>query len=369
MPTPGLRLFFGAPIPCQYQSTRQIPVTFARLFQGLQSWFEKMMFLLAITVLSNLGMVFSTTETDLKPTNLLFIMFDDLRPELSIYGREHMITPNFERLAAKSVVFDYSFCQVAVCNPSRDSLMTGLRPDSVGTYNFAHSYWPHIPLPAQLVKSGYNTAGVGKMFHWETSDKNVWSFDAWDNKWYDYQNFERGFMNSSTMPDRHLPIEKFRDYEFVEHAIETWKKMLKEPKPFMLGLGFKLPHLAVHIPYKYYEMYKGKSHHWKLSKRELRFPTSTPEIAYRCCAEPEFHYMREEGGLRANRSMRIGDINSAIPEDMHDELMIGYVAAVTFVDTLLGKLLDFMDDNKLWETTTVVLSADHGMQNGEKGIW
>jgi hypothetical protein len=61
----------------------------------------------------------------LPPTNLLMIMFDDLRPELSIYGRSHMITPNFERLANKSVVFDYAFCQVAVCNPSRDSMLTG----------------------------------------------------------------------------------------------------------------------------------------------------------------------------------------------------------------------------------------------------
>ena len=79
-----------------------------------------------------------TTESDSKgegvlhPTNLLFIMFDDMRPELSIYGRDHVITPNFERLAKRSVVFDYAFAQIAVCNPSRDSMLTGLRPDTVG---------------------------------------------------------------------------------------------------------------------------------------------------------------------------------------------------------------------------------------------
>jgi iduronate 2-sulfatase len=63
-------------------------------------------------------------------------MFDDLRNELSVYDREHMITPNFERLAKRSVVFDKAFVQVSVCNPSRDSLLTGLRPDTVGTYGF-----------------------------------------------------------------------------------------------------------------------------------------------------------------------------------------------------------------------------------------
>jgi hypothetical protein len=89
----------------------------------------------------------------LKQSNLLFIMFDDLRPELSIYGRDHMITPNFERLAKKSVVFDYAYTQIAVCNPSRDSLLTGLRPDTVGTYNFQHSFRPHISIPSQLARS------------------------------------------------------------------------------------------------------------------------------------------------------------------------------------------------------------------------
>jgi hypothetical protein len=71
-------------------------------------------------------------------SNILFIMYDDLRTELSIYGRSHMITPNFERLASRSVVFDYAFCQIAVCNPSRDSMLTGLRPDTVGTYGWVN---------------------------------------------------------------------------------------------------------------------------------------------------------------------------------------------------------------------------------------
>jgi iduronate 2-sulfatase len=306
---------------------------------------------------------------ELQQTNLLMIMFDDLRPELSFYGRKYMITPNLERLAAKSVIFDYAFCQVAVCNPSRDSLLTGLRPDTVGTYNFGHSWENHLVLPAQLVKSGYNTAGIGKIFHWETDDRNIWSFHHWDNKWYDYQGEENRYMNSSTMPDKVRREEDFRDAQFTERALSTWKDMLKTNKPYMLALGYKLPHLAIHIPHKYYQMYKGRNKAWKLNKRELRFPYSSPEISYRCCAEGEFRYMREEGALPANRSIPIGDINQALPEEMHDELMHGYVAGVTFLDTLIGKLLDFMDEQKLWETTTVVLTSDHGMHNGEKGIW
>lgn len=320
----------------------------------------------AVAILLWLG--YSLSQ-DLKQTNLLMIMFDDLRPELSVYGRDFMITPNIERLAAKSVVFDYSFCQVAVCNPSRDSLMTGLRPDTVGTYNFGHSWAPHLPLPAQLVKSGYNTAGIGKIFHWESDDKNIWNFHHWDNDWYGYQGAEDARMNSSIMPDKKLPENKFRDALFTDRALEVWSKMLKEPKPFMLAIGFKLPHLAIHIPHKYYEMYKGKSAAWRLSKRELRFPYTTPEVSYRCCASGDFRYVRDEGAKRHNRSVPIGDINGHFPEDAHEELMHGYIAGVTFTDSLIGRLLDFMDAHNLWETTTVVLTSDHGMHNGEKNIW
>lgn len=61
----------------------------------------------------------------MQPMNLLFLLFDDLRPELSIYNRNHMVTPNFERLSKHSVIFDKVFAQISVCNPSRDSLMTG----------------------------------------------------------------------------------------------------------------------------------------------------------------------------------------------------------------------------------------------------
>ena len=82
----------------------------------------------------------ASTDTSLRQTNLLLIMFDDLRPQLSIYGKNYMMTPNFERLAKRSVIFDYAFSQVAVCNPSRDSLLTGLRPDTIGNYNFQRSF-------------------------------------------------------------------------------------------------------------------------------------------------------------------------------------------------------------------------------------
>ena len=230
-------------------------------------------------------------------------MFDDLRPELSIYGRSHMITPNFERLAARSVMFDQAYAQIAVCNPSRDSLLTGLRPDTVGTYGFQSSFRPHVVIPQQLVRSGYNTAGYGKIAHWESPDREIWSSDSWENGWYEYQNSERNSMNSSTMPDKVKVEEHFRDYEFTTRAIANLRQHAARPEYFMTAIGYKLPHLAVHIPHKFYEMYKGKdkAESWKLTKKELRFPGTAPAVSYRCCADPTFRFMNQEGALPAQR--------------------------------------------------------------------
>ena len=82
--------------------------------------------LMCMLLIATINLNIATENSVLNPTNLILIMFDDLRPELSIYGRHHMITPNFERLAKRSVVFDNAFCQIAVCNPSRDSMLTGI---------------------------------------------------------------------------------------------------------------------------------------------------------------------------------------------------------------------------------------------------
>ena len=322
--------------------------------------------LLIVVVLMYIHCIYSH---DITQTNLLFIMFDDLRPELSIYGRKHMITPNFERLANRSVVFDNAYTHIAVCNPARDALLTGLRPDTIGTYSFQSSFRPFLTLPQQLNRMGYNTVGIGKILHWENNDRDIWSYDSWENDWYGYQNLERSIMNSSTMPDKIRPIEKFRDYEFTTKTIETMKKITNERNYWMVAIGYKHPHLAIHVPYHYYNMYKGKEEMWRLTRKELRFPPSSPEVSYRCCAEQSFFMMEEEGAKKSRTEVHLGDINFAFTDKMYDEMMLGYCAGVSFVDAQLGRLLDTMDELKLWDNTTIVLTADHGMHNGEKGIW
>ena len=309
------------------------------------------------------------------PKNLLFLMFDDLRVDLNSMGQSHMITPNFDRLANRSVVFDHAYAQISVCNPSRDSILTGLRPDTVGTYGFQESFRPHMVFPTHMSRNGYWTSAYGKIFHWDGPSKEIWNYDQDGMKWYDYQAWEGTIMNSTTMPDKVRPIEEFRDYKFATKAIDTLKKMVTKDsnKHFMLAVGFKLPHLALHVPYKFYEMYNdGRNESWRLSDEERRFPETTTPLSYRCCAEAYMKYMQKESTVRTNDIellYSLDMVNRTLTQRMRDELMRGYAAGITFVDSQLGRLLDTLDELRLWDNITIVLTADHGMHHGEKGLW
>ena len=79
--------------------------------------------------------------------------------------------------------------------------------------------------------------------------------------------------------------------------------------------------------------------------------------------------MNEEGTLPAKREYDMENIQMAIPQDMYTEMMWGYSAAISFVDYQLGRVLDVLDELDLWKNLTIVLTSDHGMHNGEKGMW
>jgi len=113
-----------------------------------------------------------------KP-NVLFIPVDDLRPELGCYGNEYIKTPNIDALAKEGVVFSRTYCQQAVCNPSRASLLTGLRPDSIQVWDLATKFRSNVPdvvtLPQYFKQNGYTTIGIGKTFHNDIPDYLSWT--------------------------------------------------------------------------------------------------------------------------------------------------------------------------------------------------
>ncbi|MFM7319690.1 MAG: sulfatase-like hydrolase/transferase, partial [bacterium] len=101
--------------------------------------------------------------------NVLLICVDDLKPNIGCYGDPLAKTPNIDRLASKSLLFAQAYCNQAVCSPSRNALLTSLRPQTLGIYdlatNFRKSRPDAITFPQYFKANGYRTEGMGKIFH------------------------------------------------------------------------------------------------------------------------------------------------------------------------------------------------------------
>ena len=115
--------------------------------------------------------------------NILFLVADDLRPELSIYGHSHVNTPNFERLAERGVVFDRAYTQLPVCFPSRHSFLTGLRPDTLQITTWTDSQHPYVEsIFSILVRNKYQSSGLGKLFHHPHNGSSEFPNGRWDGR-------------------------------------------------------------------------------------------------------------------------------------------------------------------------------------------
>lgn len=315
-----------------------------------------------------------------KP-NILFIAVDDLRPTLGCYGDELAVTPNMDRLAAKGVQFNRAYCQVAVCNPSRASLMTGLRPDTLGVWtlpiHFREAKPDAVTLPQWLRKSGYTAVSHGKIYHNPTPDPQSWSEPIRDlpklpyyypdgtkelvrktqqqlpqNDWR--KNNLRG--PSTAAPD--LPDSDVLDGARTDMCIEDLKRLGNSSQPFFLAMGYIRPHLSFVAPKKYWDMY-APDELPVLSGQEL--PKDSPPYAMHNNSELS-HY------VDLINIPKPWD-KDTLPEPKMRQLIHGYYACVSYVDAQIGRLLQTLDEEGLRENTIVVLWSDHGWKLGESRGW
>jgi arylsulfatase A-like enzyme len=325
--------------------------------------------------MSGCNMVNARNSVD-KP-NVLFISVDDLRPQLNCYGFAQIKSPNIDRLAAEGMLFERAYCQVAVCLPSRVSLMSGMRPDTTKVMNLHRSFRKHNPkavLLHQYFKSfGYRTVGMGKILHAEEPA----SWDEWvdirknhDIMQYVSKEIRQGMAERAAEVRKKglkgkeakqhakgpaaecadVPDNKLHDGCMTDVAIEKMRELKDEP--FFLAVGFRKPHLPFISPKKYWDMYDRDD--IKLADNPFP-PRNSPQVAH-----------MNWGELRGYNGMpKQGNVLDAQAK----ELIHGYYACVSFVDAQIGRLLDELEKLELKENTMIILWGDHGWKLGEHGMW
>jgi choline-sulfatase len=304
-----------------------------------------------------------------KP-NVLFIAVDDLRPELNCYGADHIKSPNLDRLAARGIVFDRAYCQQAVCNPSRASLMSGRRPDTIKVWDLQTDMRHHIPdlvtLPQQFAKHGYHTERLGKIYHGAFDDKASWTRsvkyklaprqDPASQKAFAKQKAQLKAAGKDPSRARGVPFAApdVADNELLDGAMTDQAiKLLGElkDKPFFLAVGYLNPHLPFIAPKKYWDMYDHAA---------IKVPPRTEPTGVTPYTLTNFGELRAYIDIPAKGSL---------DEEKSRNLIHGYYAAISYVDAQVGRLLDALDKQGLADNTIVILWGDHGWKLGEYGSW
>ncbi len=294
-----------------------------------------------------------------KPLNVLFISADDLRVE------PLALTPNLDRLAKQSRVFTNAHCQQAVCNPSRASLFTGLRPDTLRVWDLGTHFRDTTPdavtLPQHFKNQGYTAIGIGKNFHnWAQDihgDPASWSQPEefhWGNHGGDKPvvsgPLPKNHARDPACESREVPDEAYIDGRIAVKAIEHLRALKKSGRSFFLAPGFWKPHKPFNAPKKYWDLYQRDEIPLPAA---AEWPQDTDRIAW--------HGSNEMLGW-SGKPRELSD--DAVREIRH-----GYLAATSYLDAQIGKVLDELDALGLRESTVVVLWSDHGFHLGEHTLW
>ena len=299
----------------------------------------------------------AAVAADSRP-NVLFIVADDLNTSLGCYGDPVARTPNLDRLAQRGVLFERAYCQQALCNPSRASVMTGRRPDTLRVWNLAtHFRDTHpdiIALPQWFKRNGYFTQNLGKVFHSGKTriqgDPDSWSVPAQFHWSLEKEDAARLPPNLSTIHDteiRDLPDEAYVDGRVAAEGVKALRAMKTRHQPFFLALGFRKPHRPFDPPKRYWDMYDPA----KVSPPAVSSP---PRGAPAMAVESQLKDLVNE----VKRS--------------HDSVQVyrqGYYAMISYMDAQVGKVVGELDQLGLTENTIIVFWSDHGFQVGEHGMW
>jgi iduronate 2-sulfatase len=292
--------------------------------------------------------------------NVLFIMSDDLNDDMGAFGHPIVQTPNIDRLAAQGVRFDRAFTQYALCNPSRASLMTGLRPDTTKVYDLTTHFRAAVPdvvtMPQMFQQAGYFAARVGKIYHYGNpgdigtsglDDPPSWNkfvnpkgIDINEQPKLSFAGPARGLGSSLSYYASPAQDEEHTDGMVATETIKLIEQ--NRTRPFFIAAGFYRPHCPYIAPKKYFDLYSLD-----------RIPVS------------EYSELLLSQSPTAARG-----ISWNVPEQEQREAVRAYYASISFMDAQLGRILDALDRLNLRQNTIIVFMSDHGYHLGDHGgLW
>lgn len=342
--------------------------------------------------LASLGLGMARAAAPKRP-NVLFIAVDDLRTEFGAYGARHVHSPRMDALGRSGVVFTQAYCQMALCNPSRASLLTGLRPDTLRIWDLKTPLRKVKPdavtLPQRFRNAGYHTAEIGKIFHNSFPDRESWSepdlhingfpfdpdavyrsaeqqavlrariakLEAEGQAARYVDQYGQWYLKQGATEAADVPDDAYYDGAQAAIAVRKIGEFARAKQPFFFGVGFYRPHLPFNAPKKYWDLYDRAS---LPLARNPRVQARAPRMSS--------NMNRELRGYQDFLKAPL-PFEDALSEADARRLRHGYYASVSYVDAQVGKLLDAVEANGLGDNTIVVLWGDHGYHLGEHGSW
>ena len=340
-----------------------------------------------------IGLLGVGRAADVRRPNVLFIAVDDLRPELGVYGASHVKSPRIDQLGRSGTVFTHAYCQQALCNPSRASMLTGLRPDTLRVWNLQTGFRTTKPdavtLPQYFKQHGYHTVNIGKIFHnilpdaasWSEPDLHIVGFPydpdavyrspremaalearkqqitAAGNQRRYLDSLGEWYLKSNATEAPDVPDNAYYDGAQTDLAISKLQALQAAGQPFFFGIGYYRPHLPFNAPKKYWDLYERAKIPLAANSR---LPKDAPPMAQNMNRELR-------GYLDFAQAPRPDE--GTVTEDQARLLRHGYFASVSYVDAQIGRLLDELDRTGLASNTIVVLWGDHGWKLGEHNSW
>lgn len=315
--------------------------------------------------------------------NVLWIVADDLRPQLGCYGDTQVKSPHIDAFAERALRFDNAYVQQAMCSPSRNSMLSGLRPNTSGLQGFGVSLREAIPdiitLPQHFKNNGYETRAFGKIYHiydesmlGDENDPESWSEPAqWPNVpvWGPEQNALRNRLieeeraagetfehphdwpRAETWDDSDVHDDLMQDGNTTSMVEGFLLAQKGRDQPFFLAVGFLRPHLPFNAPKKYWDLYDP--HTLELPEFQDR-PQDAPRWSVAPGMTKNYYNMPEFRTLDDTFKRRY---------------LQGYLASISYVDACVGRILRALEASGHADDTIVVFLGDHGYQVGEYNSW